>query len=207
MSEEQAIYNNGIATTVPDDSSIKCGICGKEAKNAFGLKIHLLSHQPKAPKKRIIPRGKGLRKRAAPIRTEPPAYERDRLTPVSEEGPRPTQPWRPVSQLFSTKIQGMRPRWVRKDLLEKRIEEGWQPRLSDSKNRLEAPEKTIIDGVPLSKYVMKRGMILCDMPEDLAKSREQYYRKISEGGLKANKAELDRETGGQAYGEVKIGKE
>jgi len=201
MSDETAI-NNGIAEIVPTSTeSHKCHICGKEFGKSFGLTIHMNSHKPK---KKMIP--KGIRRRAAPIKTAPPDYERDALVSQTLEE-RATQPWRPVSQLFSRKLNGMRPRWVRKDLLEKRIEEGWQPRLSDSKSRLESPESTIIDGSPLSKYVIKRGMILCDMPEALAQSREAYYRRVSAGGLKATNAELDAGTGGTTYGEINIGKE
>ena len=193
--EENAI-NNDIAETVPEP--FECHICGKVAKNSTGLKIHLNTHNLK----------KRIKGRAAPIKTAPPAYEREALalSPDSQTK-RATQPWRPVSQLFSIKIPGMRPRWVRKDLLEKRIEEGWQPRLSDSKNRLEAPEKTIIDGVPLSKYVMKRGMILCDIPEALAQSREDYYRRLNDGGLRSQNAEFDAGTGGNAYGDISVGRE
>jgi hypothetical protein len=50
-------------------------------------------------------------------------------------------------------------------------------------------------------------MILCDMPEALAQSREAYYRRVSAGGLKATNAELDAGTGGTTYGEINIGKE
>jgi hypothetical protein len=208
MSEEEVVYNNGIVETVPSEKDnqfsgmLKCDICGKESKGSFGLKIHM--KKAHAPKKRVI-HPRGLRK-AAPIKTEPPVYERDALVSQTLEE-RATQPWRPVSQLFSTKLQGMRPRWVRKDLLEKRIEEGWQPRLSDTKNRVESPEKTIIDGIPLSKYVMKRGMILCDIPEVLAQSRESYYRRMNDGGLRSQKAELDAGTGGNTYGDIVISRE
>jgi hypothetical protein len=192
MSEEP-IINNGIAENVPstEETTTKPVV---QPRRKITMK----------PKARVIIR-RGPRK-AAPIKTSPPDYERDALVSQTLED-RATQPWRPVSQLFSTKLQGMRPRWVRKDLLEKRIEEGWQPRLSDSKSRLESPESTIIDGTPLSRYVIKRGMILCDMPEQLARSREAYYRKISDGGLKGTNAELDAGTGGNTYGDISIGKE
>jgi hypothetical protein len=205
MSEEQPI-NNGIAETVPTEA--KCNICGKVLKSAFGLKIHLNSHAPKKAKSRIGIGGH--RKRAAKIRREPPAYPRDTLISATSDEPRPTQPWRPAPILHSTNIPGMRPRWVRKDLLDKRIAEGWQPRLSNTNSRLESPDKTIIDGVPLSRYVIKRNMVLCDMPEEMAKSREKYYRDMTDSGLSGTKSEYASQTsiGGQSYGygDVKVEK-
>jgi len=204
MSEEEIVYNNGIAETVPTSNMVKCEICGKEVKGPFGLKIHMNSHNPK---KKMIPKGLGFRKKkAAPIKTAPPDYEREALVSQTLES-RATQPWRPASILTATRLAGMRPRWVRKDLLEKRVEEGWQPRLSDTKGRVEAPEKTMIDGVPLSRFVTKRGMVLCDMPEEMAQSREKYYRDMNDAGLSSRKAELSNQTGGNAYGDIQIGKE
>jgi hypothetical protein len=159
MSEEQTINNDDTidASDEPMPTEAKCNICGKVAKSAMGLKIHMNSHAPKKTRTRIGMRGH--RKRAAPIRTEPPVQAHEILT-LSTEEPKATQPWRPASILTAQKNPGMRPRWVRKDLLEKRIEEGWQPRLSDTKSRVESPEKTIVDGVPLGRYVTKRNLVL-----------------------------------------------
>jgi hypothetical protein len=189
MSEEQDTINNGIAETVPNP--FECNICGKAFKNSTGLKIHLNTHNLK----------KRIKRRTAPIKTTPPDNPREAFS-VPE--PKANQPWRPASILTTSRLPGMRPRWVRKDLLEKRIEEGWQPRLSDSKSRIESPEKTIVDGMPLSRFVVKRNMVLCDIPEDLAQSREKYYRDINDAGLVARKTELANQTGGQSYGEITV---
>lgn len=147
------------------------------------------------------------RKKAPPIRTEPPAYPQDALR-VPEESKKATEPWRPASMLTCKPIPGMRPRWVRKDLLEKRMAEGWQPRISTDKGRIDAPEKTLVDGKPLSSYVVKRNLVLCDMPEEMAKSREEYYRKLTDSGLEAQKNELERGTavGGKSYnyGDIEV---
>lgn len=161
------------------------------------------------PRKPVVRR----KKRAAPIRSKPPDYDRDALS-LSKEDPEkkaPTQPWRPASMLTARKIDGKRSRWVRKDLLEKRIEEGWQPRISNDKSRVEVKETTIVDGKPLGSYVTKRNMILCDMPEEMAKSREDYYRNLSSGSLKSTVDQLKKDTtvGGssKAYGKIEINKE
>jgi hypothetical protein len=148
---------------------------------------------------------------ASKIKTEPPAYPEDAYaaaSPADPAKPKPTRPWKPASILTASKIRGMRQRWVRKDLLEKRMEEGWQPRMSFTKGRIDAPETTIIDGKPLSQYVMKRNLVLCDMPEELAQGREAYYKRMTDGGLKAQENEFVKSTqvGGDsyAYGGIKV---
>jgi hypothetical protein len=200
MSEEAAINNNEIANTVPE---FKCETCGRQFGNALGLKIHLNTHKPK-PKRRLLPRRK-----AAPIKTTPPDYPREALK-TEEQKKKSNEPWRPASILTSSKLPGMRPRWVRKDVLEKRIEEGWQPRLSESKSRVESPEKTIVDGIPLGRYVTKRNLVLCDMPEELAMSREDYFRHMNDTSMKGQKQQYVNETvvGGESrsYGDVQVEK-
>ena len=192
--------NIDIAETVPEiqvttPAINECEICGKEFKNVTGLKIHMNSHKLKK------------RKRAPQIKTQPSAYDHD-VMKTEEQKSNPNEPWRPASILTAFKKAGMRPRWVRKDLLEKRVEEGWQPRMSDSRNRVESPEKTIVDGIPLGNYVTKRNMVLCDMPEEMARSRESYFKRINDEGLKAQKQQFVSETvaGGEshAYGDIKV---
>lgn len=186
----------------------KCTICGRGFKTAAGVKLHANSHNPKMVLRgRLGVKGKRGIKRAAPIKTAPPDYQRDALKPTTAKA---TQPWRPASIITATKLDGFRSKWVRKDLLEKRIEEGWEPRLSDSKGRFESPEKTMVDGVPLSRYVVKRNLVLCDMPEELAQSREAYYKRITDQGLSSQKTQFQQEAavGGlsYAYGDIKIEK-
>lgn len=106
------------------------------------------------------------------------------LPPIKPKAPA-TEPWRPVSMLEVTgKEDGYRYRWVRKDLLDKRVLEGWEPVVATKKARVEAPEATIIDGTPLSTYVIKRGLVLCRMPLDRVQARTEYYRRLSRGAVK-----------------------
>jgi hypothetical protein len=143
------------------------------------------------------------------IKTAPPATPADAFR-VPEVKRKATEPWRPASMLFAKPLPGMRSRWVSKRLIEKRREEGWVPRERDpgDRPRVDAPEATIIDGKPLSSYVTKREMILCDMPEELAQSREEYYRNITAAGLKAQKSDFARQAsvGGEdySYGDIKV---
>ena len=124
-----------------------------------------------------------------------------------------TTPWKPASMLSVVgKDPNYRYRWVRKDLLDKRLEEGWEPVVASAKSRLEAPESTTVDGTPITTYTIKRGLILCRMPEETALARTAYYKKMSDGALPRVVEKLQEDTnmgdgkGPLAYGNITIGR-
>ncbi len=132
---------------------------------------------------------------------------------LKSEVKKPTQPWKPASYLNVPKElrkPGFRLRWVVKDQLEKKKEEGWTPvvRTGGRANAL-APEKTVIDGTQIDTTVQKRTLILCEMPEETAKAREEFFAKLTEDSVEAMKNKFVEETtvpghGSRAYGSVKI---
>lgn len=151
------------------------------------------------------------KKRSAPIKKHPPNYPQDSYN-IETPGRKMNQPWKPAAILTARKKDGMRSRWCSLNLLEKRLEEGWQPRLrsSGADIRVDAPVARLIDGKPLSSYTIKGNLILCDMPEEMAKSRDEYFKRINDAGLKSQKSEFTQSTtvGGASYsyGDVKIEK-
>ena len=193
MSEEQAEYLEEEKEPLP-------AMTEEERQLAVEKKMEAYKQQ-----RRRSPAAK--KKRSAPIKKDPPNTPQDAYNIEVPAERKMNQPWRPASILTARKKEGMRSRWVRKDLLEKRIEEGWFPRISHAKSRIEASESTMIDGKPLSSYVVKRNLILCDMPEEMAKSREAYFKSLADSGLEAQKNEFKNQTniGGAsyAYGDVK----
>lgn len=122
----------------------------------------------------------------------------------------PTTPWKPASYLnvpSKYRKPGFRLRWVRKDDLDKKIEEGWTP-VVGSTNKI-APEKTIIDGTQLDTTVQKRTLILCEMPEEIAKAREAFFAKLTDESLTRMKDDYVEDTkvpghGSRAYGSIEI---
>lgn len=126
----------------------------------------------------------------------------------------PTTPWKPAPMLtVRGKDPNYRYRWVRKDLLDKRLEEGWEPIVNTSDPRVQAPETTIVDGTPMSTYVTKRGLILCRMPEERAVARSKYYRDMTDGSLTTvvdelkEKVGVDPNTGKSlSFGNITIGR-
>ena len=111
----------------------------------------------------------------------------------------PTEPWKPASILTADKLEGRRSRWVRKDQLEKRMSEGWVPREAK-----DTTPKTILDGSQQGSYVMKRNLILCDMPEAKAKSRDAYYKHLTDGAVEDSISKLKEKTQGGTYGKIEV---
>ncbi len=118
----------------------------------------------------------------------------------------PTQPWKPASFLKVERKylkSGFRQRWLRKDNLEKGMAEGWMPvQEQKGKSDVVAPEKTMIDGTQVDTTVQRRTLILCEIPEEIALSRERFFSKLTDTGIDEMKYRLQDET--CAYGTIKI---
>lgn len=123
---------------------------------------------------------------------------------------KPTQPWKPASFLkVDAKYlrAGFRPRWIRKDNLDKAMAEGWNP--IKEKTTAVAPEKTILDGTQLDGTVQKRTLILCEISEEIAVARQEFFNKLTNDGLTSMKNKFIEETqdkshGTRAYGKIEI---
>jgi hypothetical protein len=92
--------------------------------------------------------------------------------------------------------------------IQKKLDEGWEIVRKGIDGRHESiSEGTLMDGAQLDNTVRKRNLILMRMPEELAKSREEYFAqrnkmmvqsKIRELKDEAKKADVE------VYGDVKI---
>lgn len=119
--------------------------------------------------------------------------------PVDDIVDEPTEPWAPASLLVTDSIPGFRTRWVRKDILDKKMEEGWVPVEADSSV---SPARTIIDGSQQGKYVTKRNLILCKMPEAKAKARDAYFRRQTDAAAQTATEQFREKFGSkETYGE------
>lgn len=117
----------------------------------------------------------------------------------------PTQPWKPAQVLKVAEKLGFRRKWVREDLTDKFLAEGWK--FVDNKNKSINPPKTIVDGAPLSTVVQKRELVLMEITEALAQSRDAYFKSLTDGSLESSVDEFKKtanEGSGKSYGEVKI---
>lgn len=119
-----------------------------------------------------------------------------------------TEPWKPASILSVIKRkEGMRDRWVRKDLLDKKVLEGWEPVQSGAET---APTLTLLDGTQLDRTVQKRNLILCRMPEELAVNRNKYFQKLTDESEEIPSRELEEAAnvpgyvGSGAYGRIVV---
>ncbi len=114
-----------------------------------------------------------------------------------------TEPWSPAKLLQVKAIPGWRLQWMRKDTLSERLEEGWE--VVKGKDLI---SRTVIDGSQMDSTVTKRNLILCKMPEDLAKQMDAYHdRKAAEAiedSVRAFEASGDK---GLSYGSIKVSHE
>ncbi len=111
-----------------------------------------------------------------------------------------TEPWKPSQLLAVKEMPGWRLRWVRKDLLERKVDEGWEPVKAK-----DLTDRTIIDGAQVDSLITKRNLILCRMPESLAKSRDAHYAGKSRDAIKETVRTFE-ESGdkGLSYGSIKV---
>lgn len=100
----------------------------------------------------------------------------------------PTRPWEPGENPWKRdhlrlqyKRQGFRPRWVSERNIDKNLDLGWT--FADRRHYRGLTDKPIQDGAQLDSRIKKRELILMEIPEELAKKREEYY------SAKADKAE------------------
>lgn len=113
-----------------------------------------------------------------------------------------TEPWRPALILKVADKPGFRQKWVRVDLIDRFLAEGWSKVTDNVKT-----EKTDIDGSQLGTTVQKRELVLMEISEARAKSRDAYYNSLTKGALDASVDEFKKVAGegsGSSYGDIKI---
>ena len=115
-----------------------------------------------------------------------------------------TTPWKPASLLtLGRKEPGFRNRWCRKELIEKKLLEGWEVVRTSAKDA--TPEITLMDGTKLTGIIQKRNLILCRMPEELAIAREEYHTNLSDSAAEAPLREFENVAGkGNFYGKKEV---
>ncbi len=129
---------------------------------------------------------------------------------TTEEKRKPTTPWKPaniIDMVEKHRRPGFRPRWVRVDQVDKKTAEGWN--IIIGKNQQDVShERTIIDGKPLDGTVRKRGLILMEMPEEMAQARAEYHKNLTEMSVKNKAKQFAKDTTVDGsitgYGEIKI---
>ncbi len=130
---------------------------------------------------------------------EEPKQERklkDRSAPNPNPKPRVSRPWKPASLLSVKKRPGFRLRWCSESQLPKREAEGWVI-VQDGKGgivRKPFQDKTVLDTSGVTSAVRIRELILMEMPEAMAKSREKYFRELDAGQKMSAIEKLKKDT-------------
>lgn len=119
-----------------------------------------------------------------------------------------TEPWlqaRILEVKDKDKRPGFVPKWVRVDLVDRFLAEGWK--IVDNSDKKINPPSTIIDGAPLDTTVRKRELVLMELPIARVKAREAYFKSLTDGALDASVNEFKKVANqgtGVGYGEVKV---
>lgn len=117
-----------------------------------------------------------------------------------------TREWQPPNALrVDDKDPSKAYRWVDKDKIEQKKYQGWNP-VDEGKVKYAGPDGQQADG-----RVHYRELILCDMPKEMAESRNRYYqeranravsaqdRKFEEQARRLNMQTYNENTGRKKY--------
>jgi len=119
--------------------------------------------------------------------------------------------WKPASVLTVTdKDPNYSYRWCRKDIIDKKMAEGWQVINKSTGDKIDAPVHTFMDGSQDDSTVQKRELILCRMPKEVAKARNDYYSAMVNDPDELRKQfaqNIGTEKGSYTYGRVESGVE
>lgn len=127
-------------------------------------------------------------------------------TPIDDKNQtitKPTTPWKPYNKINITlKDPNFSPRWITKDKLVQRLQEGWSiVKMEEVQDAaaLSIADGTVVDG----KITRGRSLVLCKMHKDMVKSRNEYYRKQGADLLTKQTAKLQQEVD-ETYGQIKV---
>jgi hypothetical protein len=98
------------------------------------------------------------------------------------------------------KRKGYRQKWCSKSKYEKRLAEGFTPVKVRGQNvTKDDGERTILDGKPLDGTKQLRELILMEMPEELAQSRQKYFKELTDNQLRSATNELSNSAKDKSY--------
>ena len=113
--------------------------------------------------------------------------------------------WRPSNLLEAPEARpGMAQRWVATMVLgqetptnvAKRLREGWVPR--DPKTVKEIQHFPTIEHGRFAGHIGIEGMVLCEMPKEMVKQRNEYYANMTDNLMRSVENDMNRaETPGQ----------
>lgn len=159
------------------------------------------------PKRRGRP-PKTLDNKFGPIGNEPqhihPAFrDKEPSRPWEKQG---GNPWRLDMMKLSKKREGFRPRWVSPAKVDQRLMQGW---VIASRKDYALDHEISVEGTEVGNKLKRREMILMEIPEDLARQKEQYNEEMLKKRDSAIKRNLQREIGDTSpiHGKIDIPEE
>jgi hypothetical protein len=102
---------------------------------------------------------------------------------------------RPDLLRVEDKKQGRAYKWAREDNVDRLREEGWEV-CQDTGLRIDQVEG---DGTSVDTTIRRRELVLMEMPEELAESRREHYRRKAEEQLQAIRERYQEEAERQRF--------
>ena len=128
----------------------------------------------------------------------------ERTSRVSQEQkPKRNKPWTPPSSLDAPPApKGFKHRWIRTEFMgqedtgnvSKKLREGWEfVRSEEIKNQLGDHDYPIIQSGRFKGLIGVGGLVLARIPEEILKSRAEYFKKITQDRTDAIDRDLMKE--------------
>jgi len=134
-----------------------------------------------------------------PKAVEQPKPKREATTPWTTEG----NPWRRDMLRLKEKRHGFRARWVSERNFERNLDVGWT--FADIGNYGGVSDRLVGEEKQIDSRIRRRGLVLMEMPEELAAQRDAYYADRAEKvekGIKKNYTKDVEQQGAETYGSV-----
>jgi hypothetical protein len=131
-----------------------------------------------------------------PVPTQAQKPSKPATTPWKEQH----NPWKRDILRLKKKHPGFRPRWVDPRNFERNLEDGWTFAKNEDYGGLH--DKIAGEEKQIDSRIRRRGMVLMEIPEDLALQREAYYANradMAEESIKARHKKEGKEIGVEAY--------
>jgi hypothetical protein len=101
-----------------------------------------------------------------------------------------TNPWHSDMFRLKTTRAGFRTRFVNPENVEKKELQGWS--IANAEHYGGVKDDKIQDGKPLNTRVVRRGMVLMELPEEMAKAREAHIENMNRRSEQDAKARVKK---------------
>ncbi|TAL13923.1 hypothetical protein EPN95_04520 [Patescibacteria group bacterium] len=134
----------------------------------------------------------------------PPLLDEPKPEPPTSPWNAPSSPWKRDTLRVIKKRPGFRMRWVDPRNFERNLENGFT--FARTEHYGGVYDQIAGEETPIDSHIRRRGMVLMEIPEELAKKREEYYAAradMAERSIRERHKKEANESGVEVYDPVK----